>query len=219
MKKVFAILAATVLFAGMASAQLGINVGYAPQTFKSTYTNGNNSNTTTTSMTGFFAGVNYNTALTGDLNLSVGLQGRFNTSSDTTAAGVGALAGASVENHNTQLLLDVPVLFNYGFNLSSAAKLSVFVGPTVSYALSGKTKTVTTVTVLGNTTTNENETNWYGDNSNRKNLDVSATLGAVLSYNQFRIFGGYNMGLLNLTSADNTTLKASNVFFGVGMAL
>ena len=219
MKKVFAILAATVLFAGMANAQLGINVGYTPQTFKTTYTNGSNSNTTTTSMTGFFAGVNYNTALTGGLNISVGLQGRFNTSSDTTAAGVGTLAGASVENHHTQLLLDVPVLFNYGFNLSSAAKLSVFVGPTVSYALSGKTKTVTTVTVLGNTNTSENETNWYGDNSNRKNLDVSATLGVVLSYNEFRLFGGYNMGLLNLTSADNTTLKASNVFFGVGMAL
>ena len=219
MKKVFAILAATVLFAGMANAQLGINVGYAPQTFKTTYTNGSNANTTTTSMTGFFAGVNYNTALTGGLNISVGLQGRFNTSSDTTAAGVGTLAGASVENHHTQLLLDVPVLFNYGFNLSSAAKLSVFVGPTVSYALSGKTKTVTTVTVLGNTNTSENETNVYGDNSNRKNLDVSATLGVVLSYNEFRLFGGYNMGLLNLTSADNTTLKASNVFFGVGMAL
>ena len=218
MKKVFAFLAATVLFAGMASAQLGVNVGYAPQTFTSTYTNGNNSTTTTSSMTGFFAGVNYNAPLTGDLNISVGLQGRFNTSSDTTTATV-VVAGASVENHNTQLLLDVPVLFNYGFNLSSAAKLSVFVGPTISYALSGKTKTVTTVTVLGTSTTNETEADWYGDNSNRKNLDVSATLGVVLSYNQFRLFGGYNMGLLNLTSADNTTLKASNVFFGVGYAL
>lgn len=218
MKKVFTFAAAVLIFAGMAKAQLGVNVGYAPQTYTSTYTNGNNSNTTTSSMTGLFAGVNYNTPLSGALSVSVGLQGRFNTSGDTTNANV-VVASGSVKTKNTQLLLDVPVLLNYGFNLGSAAKLSVFAGPTISYALMGKTKTVTTVTVLGNSTTNESESDWYGDNSNRKNLDVSATLGVVLSYNQFRLFGGYNMGLLNLTSADNTTLKGSNVFFGVGMAL
>ena len=220
MKKVFAFVAvaAALLVAGKANAQLGVNVGYAPQTWTSTYTNGNNTNTTTSSMTGFFAGVNYNVNISGDLNVSVGLQGRFNTGSDTTALNV-VVAGASVENHKSQLLLDVPVLFNYGFGLGSAAKLSVFAGPTISYALSGKTKTITTVTALGNTTKDESVSNWYGDNSNLKQLDISATLGVVLSYNQLRFFGGYNMGLLNLTTADNTTLKASNVFFGVGMAL
>ncbi len=218
MKKVLTFAAAIVLFAGIANAQLGVNVGYAPQTWTRTYTNGNNTNTTTSSMTGFFAGVNYNVPLSGDLNVSVGLQGRFNTGSDTTALNV-VVAGASVENHKSQLLLDVPVLFNYGFSLGSAAKLSVFAGPTISYALSGKTKTITTVTALGNTTKDESESNWYGDNSNLKKLDISATLGVVLSYNQLRFFGGYNMGLLNLTTADNTTLKASNIFFGVGYAL
>lgn len=219
MKKVFAFAFAVLMFAGMANAQLGVNVGYAPQTYTSTYTNGSNSNTTTSNMSGFFAGVNYNTTLTGDLNISVGLQGRFNTSSDTIAAGVGSLAGASVENHYSQLLVDVPVLFNYGLKLTDAVKVSVFAGPTISYALSGKTKTVTSVTLLGNTNTNESESDWYGDNSNRKKLDVSATVGLALTYNKVRLFGGYNMGLLNLTSADNTTLKASNVFFGLGYAL
>lgn len=218
MKKVLTFAAAIVLFAGIANAQLGVNVGYAPQTWTSTYTNGNNTNTTTSSMTGFFAGVNYNVPLSGDLNVSVGLQGRFNTGSDTTALNV-VVAGASVENHKSQLLLDVPVLFNYGFGLGSTAKLSVFAGPTISYALSGKTKTITTVTALGNTTKDESVSNWYGDNSNLKQLDISATLGVVLSYNQLRFFGGYNMGLLNLTTADNTTLKASNIFVGVGYAL
>ena len=219
MKKIFAFVAVAVAFVGVANAQLGINFGYAPQTYTTTYTSGSNSTTSSTKMTGLFLGVNYNQALTGGLNVSVGLQGRYNSSADTVAANVGNIVGGSVENKHSQLLIDVPVLFNYGFNLGGAAKLSIFAGPTISYALTGKTKTITTVTVLGNNSTNEGESDWYGDNSNRKQLDVSATFGAVFSYNQFRLFGGYNMGLLNLTSADNTTLKASNIFVGLGYAL
>lgn len=218
MKKVFAILAATVLFAGMASAQMGLNVGYAPQTYTTTYTNGNNSNTSTSSMTGLFVGVNYNTPISGGLNVSVGLQGRLNTSGDTTAAG-GSVVGGSVKVKNTQLLVDVPVLLNYGLELNSALKLSIFAGPTISYALMGKTKTVTTVTVLGNSNTTESESNWYGDDSHRKALDVSATIGLAVTYNQFRLYGGYNMGLLNLTDVDNYTLKGSNLFLGIGYNL
>ena len=222
MKKVFAFVAvaAGLLFAGNANAQLGVNIGYAPQTFKSTYTNGSNSNTTTTSMSGFFAGVNYNLNLTGDLNVSVGAQFRYNTSKDTLVnANVGTLAGAKSENKNTQSLIDIPVLFNYGFNLNSDLKVSLFVGPTLTYALSGNTHNTTTVTVLGSENVSESDNDWYGDNTDRKKLDVAATIGVNVQYNQFRLFGGYNMGLLNLTTADNTTLKASNVFFGVGMAL
>lgn len=219
MKKVFAFVAAAIAFVGVANAQLAINVGYAPQTYATTYTNGNNTTTSSTKMTGIFAGVNYNKALSGDLCVSFGLQGRLNTSGDTVSAGVGTIVGGSVENKYTQVLIDVPVLFNYGFSLSSAAKLSVFVGPTFSYALSGKTKTTTTVTLLGSTTTDVSESDWYGNNSNRNNLDVSATFGVALDFNQLRLFGGYNMGLLNLTTADNTTLKGSNIFVGVGYAL
>ena len=222
MKKIFAMVAvaAGLLFAGNANAQLGVNIGYAPQTYKNTVTNGDNSNTTTTNMSGFFAGVNYNLNLTGDLNVSVGAQFRYNTSKDTLVnASVGSVVGAKSENTNTQSMIDIPILFNYGFNLNSALKLSVFVGPTISYALAGNTHNTTTTTLLGNTSTSENDYDWYGENSNRKKLDVAATIGLNVQYNQFRLFGGYNMGLLNLSSADNTTLKASNIFIGVGMAL
>lgn len=219
MKKVFAILAATVLFAGIASAQLGINVGYAPQTYKSTYTSGSSSTTSTTNMNGFFAGVNYNINLTGDLNVSVGADVRYNTKSDTTAGSLGTIVGGSVKNNHTQMLVDVPVLFNYGLRLTDALKISVFLGPTFSYALSGNTHTTTTVTLLGNTSTSESDNNWYGDNTNLKKLDLGGTIGVNVQYNDFRLFGGYNMGLLNTTSADNTVRKSSNYFFGIGYCL
>lgn len=218
MKKVFAIFAATVLFAGMASAQLGINVGYAPQTFKTTYTSGSTSTTSTMNLNGFFAGVNYNINLTGDLGVSLGANYRQNFGTDNDGLGIG-IAGATVENKHSQSLVDVPILFNYGLKLTDALKLSVFVGPTVSFALAGKTHSTVTTTVLGVSSTSESDNDWYGDNSNRKKLDISGTVGVNVQYNAFRLFGGYNMGFLNLTDADNTKMKASNWFVGIGYSL
>lgn len=218
MKKVFAIFAATVLFAGMASAQLGINVGYAPQTFKTTYTSGSTSTTSTMNLNGFFAGVNYNINLTGDLGVSLGANYRQNFGTDNDGLGIG-IAGATVENKHSQSLVDVPILFNYGLKLTDALKLSVFVGPTVSFALAGNTHSTVTTTVLGVSSTTESDNDWYGDNSNRKKLDISGTVGVNVQYNAFRLFGGYNMGFLNLTDADNTKMKASNWFVGIGYSL
>lgn len=218
MKKVFAILAATVLFAGMASAQLGINVGYAPQTYKTTYTSGSTSSTSTMNLNGFFVGVNYNMNLTGDLGVSFGANYRMNMGTDNDAVGVG-IAGASVENKYSQSLIDVPVLFNYGLKLTDALKLSVFVGPTISFALAGNTHTTVTATVLGASSTTESDADWYDSNSDLKKLDIGGTIGANLQYNDFRLFGGYNLGLLNTTGADNYTRKASNWFIGIGYSL
>lgn len=218
MKKVFAILAATVLFAGMASAQLGINVGYAPQTYKTTYTSGSTSTSSSMNLNGFFAGVNYNINLTGDLGVSLGANYRQNFGTDNDGLGIG-IAGATVENKHSQSLVDVPILFNYGLKLTDALKLSVFVGPTVSFALAGNTHSTVTTTVLGVSSTTESDNDWYGDNSNRKKLDISGTVGVNVQYNAFRLFGGYNMGFLNLTDADNTKVKASNWFVGIGYSL
>lgn len=210
MKKIFAFaaLAAAVLFAGnTANAQLGINVGYAPQTFKMDYTSGSISLKDTTSMTGFFLGVNYNVNITGDLNVSVGLQGRYNTYSDENT-----VLGVTAKTNSTQMLVDVPILFNYGLSLTDDLKVSLFLGPTISYALSGKT--TNTVGSL------ETTTDWYKeDEGNQGAFDLGGTLGVCASFSGIRLFGGYNMGLMNLSKADNTTVKGSNWFIGLGYAL
>ena len=210
MKKIFAFaaLAAAVLFAGnTANAQLGINVGYAPQSYKMDYTSGSLSLKDTTSMTGFFLGVNYNVNITGDLNVSVGLQGRYNTYSDEQTT-----FGVTTKTNSTQMLVDVPILFNYGLSLTDDLKVSLFLGPTISYALSGKT--TNTVGSL------ETTTDWYKeDEGNQGAFDLGGTLGVCASFSGIRLFGGYNMGLMNLSKADNTTVKGSNWFIGLGYAL
>lgn len=210
MKKIFAFaaLAAAVLFAGnTANAQLGIHVGFAPQTYKYDYTSGSLSLKDTTSMTGFFLGVDYNVNITGDLNVNVGLQGRYNTYSDEQT-----ILGVAVKENSTQMIVDVPILFNYGLSLTDDLKLAVFLGPTISYALSGKT-----TATAGST---ETTLNWYDeDEGNQSAFDLSGTLGLCASFSGIRLYGGYNMGLLNLSKADNTTIKGSNWFIGLGYAL
>lgn len=208
MKKVFAFVAATVLFAGMASAQLGINVGYAPQTYTES-----SDGLLPNSMNGFFAGVNYNINLTGDLGVSLGVQYRLNTAEET-----GTVLGYTVGTAKyTQSLVDVPILFNYGLKLTDALKLSVFVGPTVSFALSGNTNiSGSPLGIL------DGDNDWYDANSNLNKLDISGTVGVNIQYNAFRLFGGYNYGLLDLgKDGSNTTydVKASNWFVGIGYSL
>ncbi|MBR5092283.1 MAG: PorT family protein [Bacteroidales bacterium] len=211
-------LAAAMLAAGTANAQLGINAGYAPVTITNATTSGNSTTTTTVDMDGFFAGVNYNLNLSGELGLSFGLQGHFNTKTSKGSADYIVISGND-EATTTQVLLDVPVLANYSLALGSSAKLSLFAGPTISYALSGNTHVKSTTTLLGNTSTTETDYDMYGDNSNSERLDLSATFGVALIYNDFRLFGGYRFGLLDLDQRDNVKSTTGGLFFGLGYAL
>lgn len=217
MKKTIAILAfAALLFVGNANAQLGVNFGYAPQ--KVTTVNGNWHDTV--SMDGFFVGINYNQPLGSGFNVSVGLQGRFNTKSEEENLNLGILGSATAKSHKSQMLIDVPVLFNYGFQLKGDAKLTLFAGPTISYAVFGKTKWDANANVLGALNLgSDGEDDWYEENDKYNKFDLSATVGACFSFSKFRVYGGYNMGMLNLSSADNTTRKSSNWFIGLGYAL
>lgn len=202
--------AACMLFAGKANAQLTLNVGYAPTTL--TYTYGGND--TKMDMNGFFVGANYNINLTGDLNVAVGADFRFNTKTDKDGASLFGVAATS-EVTRTQMLIDVPVLFNYGLSLNSDLRIAAFVGPTFSLALSGKTKSDAAVAGWDGST----EYDWYGDGSDWKKFDIALTFGLELGYRQYRLFGGYNMGLMNLTSTDDATMKANAWFVGLGFAL
>lgn len=218
MKKAFTILtlAAALLVCGKANAQLGINGGYASQSIM-TYYNGNLSDSAT--MNGFYVGVNFNQPITGNLYVSVGLQGRMNMENKEWTGTVLGQTG-DIRQEKRQYLVDVPVLLNYGFDLGGDLRMVIMAGPTLSYALKGNTHTNVKATVLGNTVELlDNNSNWYDDNSNYKRLDVAGTLGVCFTYGKYRLFGGYNMGLLNLSSASNTECKAANLFFGIGCAL
>ena len=217
MKKIFAFLAvaAATLIAGNSYAQISIRAGYAPETWTSTY-NGNNGNNSTTNLTGLFVGAHYNFGLTGDLNLSAGVQYRYNFKKETSSADVLGIAGGSTEAKMTQSVLDVPIMLNYGLDLTDAFRLSIFAGPTLNLALSGNTHYTVTTTVLNQTNVTETDYDWYGDKSSMETLNLSATFGLNITYMNFGVFGGYNIGLLDMDKDNDSKLTTSGFFVGLG---
>ena len=46
-----------------------------------------------------------------------------------------------------------------------------------------------------------------------------AVFGADVKFSQFNLFGGYRLGLLDLNSSNNITMKANGFFVGLGYTL
>ena len=203
MKKVFAIVAFAALFAaGKAQAQISVNAGYAPETFTTKFGN----STSTENYQGFFVGVTYNVPVVSNFGVAVGPQFRMNMKS--TSASV---LGITTTIKDTQMLIDVPVLFNYAIGVSGDFAITPFVGPMFSYAVSGSTKT----SVGGNSTTGK----WYGDNSGLNPFNINVVGGVSASYSSVKLFAGYRLGLLDQEkNSDNITLKTQGFFVGLGYA-
>ncbi len=200
MKKVFAIVAliAAMFVAGNAQAQTTINLGYAPESFVS----GSNS----TNYQGFFAGFTQNFGLSKGIGVAAGAEFRMNTKTVSNT-----ILGVTTTTKDNQFLVDVPILFNYGIAVNRDLTITPFVGPMVSLALAGNTKTS-----IGSSSSTYD---WYGDNSNMSRFNLYAVFGANVKFSQFNLFGGYRLGLLDLNSNDNITLKTNGLFVGLGFSL
>ena len=198
MKKVFVFVAlvAAMFVAGNVQAQSTIYAGYAPESFVSGNTSSN--------FQGFFAGFTKNFSLTKGIGVAAGAEFRMNTKSGDAFFGFGT-------GKSTQTLIDVPILFNYGIGINRDITITPFVGPMVSLALTGNTKTT-----IGNSSFNNN---WYGDNSSLNRFNLYAVFGADLKFSQFNLFGGYRLGLLDLNSKSDITMKANGFFIGLGFSL
>lgn len=214
MKKILSVVAVatSLLIAGKAQAQLGINLGFAPQTYTTSYDNGGDD--TKEEMNGLFVGVNYNYSFTHNMGVSIGLQGRYNFKNTEDNVSFGGINIANAKTKTSQVVFDVPILVNYTFN-AGTLNISPFIGPTLHYAVSYKTDVEGNVLGLG---VNPN-IDWYDDNSNFSQFDLSLTLGVAAQYGNYRLFGGYNMGMMNTTDASNQTRKGSNWFIGLGYVL
>lgn len=153
-------------------------------------------------MNGFFAGADFNMPLSGDLRLDLGANIRYNTKSEENSG---------IKTTLTHMLIDVPVLLNYGLELKRDFRIAAFAGPAISFALSGNTKTE----IAGVIT----DSDWYDDGDNRGRFDLSVMFGLSVDFTDFRLFGGYNLGLLNVSKVDGTTVKGSNWFIGLGYNL
>ena len=204
-KKAFAIVAfvAAMFVAGNVQAQISINAGYAPETFTTQW--GNNSSTE--NFQGFFVGVTDNFSLAKGIGMTSGVQFRMNTKSESST-----LLGITSTTKDTQMLIDVPVLFNYSIAINRDLAVTPFVGPMFSYAVSGSTKSS-----IGSSSTTSK---WYGDNSSMNPFNINLVFGASAEYSKAKLFAGYRLGLVDQEkSSDNLTIKTQGFFIGLGFAL
>ena len=201
MKKALAIAAliAAMFVAGNVQAQSTVYATYAPETFVA----GNNS----TNYQGFSIGFSQNVGMAKGIGVAAGAQFRMNTRTATQT-----IWGFTGKIKETQTIIDVPILFNYKVDVNRDLAIIPFVGPMPSLALTGVTKGVDPI--FG-----ENSSDWYGDNSNQSRFNLYAVFGADVKFNQFNLFGGYRLGLLDLNKSDNVTLKTNGLFIGLGYRL
>lgn len=199
-------LALVAVAATSAFAQLSVGAGYLSNTQKYSYTSGSTTTTTPTTTNGFYVGADYGLDLGQGLGLSAGLKGAFLFGSKETDFLVGTATTKS-----TEIYLAVPVLANYSYAITNDFKVFAYAGPSVAFGLSSKAKT--TNTVNDDVTTTDN----YGDDSDygRVNVFLGAGIGVDVM-NTIRIKAGYDIGLLNRSSADNT--KINDAQWSVGVA-
>ena len=201
MRKALAIVAlvAAMFVAGNVQAQSTIYATYAPETFVA----GSNS----TNYQGFSIGFSQNIGLSKGIGVAAGAQFRMNTRSATQT-----LWGFTGKVKETQTVIDMPILFNYKIAVNRDLAFVPFVGPMPSLALTGTTKGADPI--FG-----ENSSDWYGDNSTRNRFNLYAVFGVDVKFSNFNLFGGYRLGLLDLDSNDNASLKTNGIFVGLGFTL
>lgn len=188
MKKLILTLALAAVAAVCANAQIGIGLGYTTKNLQT----GDNSK----ALAGLYVGGNYNIEVANGICVAPGVDIAYVSNSGTVA---------TVDYKNTELYLGIPIHFNYAIEIANGFKLTPFVGPTISFGLSSKHEDE----LLGTS-------DLYGNNSNYGRFDILVGGGLAFDVQDLiRVSFGYNLGLLDRDSSDDTTTKASGLHFGV----
>ncbi len=208
MKKIALTLALAVVSATCAMAQISVGAGYLNETSTLSYKSGNTTTTTETPMGGFYIGGDYEYAIGQGLSFSAGLKGVMYSHKKVEE---NLPIFGDVTTKRTELNLVVPVAVNYSYVISPELKAFAFAGPSFSFGLSAKSKT-TYETDADKTTV----VDLYGEDSNYKGFNLLFGAGAGVDVmDMVRIKVGYDFGLVNRSSAENTTVKDKQWYIGV----
>lgn len=207
MKKIALTLALAVVSATCAMAQISVGAGYLNETSTTSWTSGNTTTTTKTPFGGFYIGGDYEYAIGQGLSFSAGLKGVMYSNKNVEELPI----VGDVTTKTKEFNLVVPVAVNYSYVISPDLKAFAFAGPSFSFGLSAESKTTYEADADRTTTVN-----LYGEDSNYKgfNLFLGAGVGVDVM-DMVRVKFGYDFGLANRSSAENTTIKDSQWYIGV----
>lgn len=204
MKKII-IAAIALLASASAFAQVSVGAGYVSDATKSSVTVGNSTTTTNGSANGVYVGADYNYSLGQGLGVAAGAKFAFLGNKNQSE-----LLGIVTTNKLSEMYLGIPVNVNYTYELSKDLKVSAFAGPTFNFGLSSKN------TITNNKNDDKTVVDNYGDDSKYGKTNVFVGAGvAVDVMEMIRVKVGYDLGLLNRTSADKCKLTENQLYFGV----
>lgn len=192
MKKFIVIALALILFAGgRACAQWRLGAGYVHASLVSRFTDEESAEKT--AFNGVYAGISYALPLTGGIDFTPGVYYEFVACGEKAEGRTLDFLGETREHY-----LNVPLTFDFGFDLSPDVRFLLFAGPTFRLGLDSITFyglgwSVHDFEVLkGGIRTH----NFKDDEYTRFDLLVGGGL-ALEVLNRFRLQLGYDAGLLN----------------------
>lgn len=153
---------------------------------------------------GAFAEVGYDWTFTGHSALCVGARfnmlfnGKF---SDNMAKGKDWAYSGQI---STRCYLDIPVMYQFSFNLSQKVQMFIAAGPTVNFWLSNATTFAEASNVESKTAGHIMRANWFKDSAygndfyNRVNVSLGGQIGVYFYH--VKIYVGYDQGLISFTN-------------------
>ena len=209
MKKVILTLAIVAAAATSAFAQdLSVGAGYLNSTTQTTARN----TSSAFGMNGFYGGVGAQKDLNDFLGISTGLYYSYLTGTTTASVLGGFISGSTKMSEH---YINVPVQLNLGFDLAKGVKLFAFAGPTVNVGLISKSVASGSIAGQGASTSTDN----YADGSNYGRFDVLLGGGAGIKVANFKVFGGYNYGMLDRNNTADVAVHRSEIVVGVSFCM
>ena len=235
MKKVlsFVAVAAAMLVAGNANAQLSVNAGYMSTAFNASteYTLANTvtKHDTSISMGGFYVGGSYNVELMGGLGVAPGIYFNYAGKKEVKTNNIPLIGEVTTTSTTKMMNINIPILIDYKLTFGDDFAIFAFVGPDIVFGINANSKVVTKSGSTENTYENDLYKKEDGENAvDMTRLDLGLMVGAGLQFNNFRLEAGYELGLLNRAGekeytdsfgGKTTNNNSFNRFFvGVGYA-
>lgn len=201
MKKFIMCAVLAMLLPVMAKAQFGIEGGYG----HSGLTEKVSSVSQTVGFDGVYLLADYTFSILNHFSISPGLQYEFLTENMKELV--------DAECRWNEHYIDIPVRFNYSFDVSKKVSLGAYAAPTLSFGIASKLNTRTL------TKTSINCYEFFQDNSeaNYGRFDFMLGLGILCNVENIRFRLGYDYGLVNRVSGvDDETLHRGRFQIGIG---
>lgn len=208
MKKIFITFAAAIFAAGTSFAQVNVGAGY-------TGTSHHPSEGDNSWYNGAYIQLGYNLPLGAGFEFSPSIQYNCAFRSEEITVG-GSIASATLENKYNEHYLNVPLMFNYGYEISNNARIFVYAGPTASFGLYAGCKAKATANA-GNASvaTDDKSTSLYGEDSDYRRWDVKIGGGLGIDIcRHYRLTVGYDYGLVDRWKADSHNLHCHGLQAG-----